>query len=697
MSPETIRSGLLGLLLTAAPASGRLAAQAPEPLVVTAAWAGDRYQGSHDVLRFALSRPLRSRERLALIVGHLDVSALLHVRGTTVRYRPTAARHPAGESNVVVYLVDSAGTWSAVGRSPLKVRTRLGLESGAVIPSLDLSSSGQLDRGTAANEPPPDRLTYQDFTLRVGFEGQATRSGWHLAAGGNAIGVTRETQRLRFGDLAMKAPAVDLSDYQVHLERGSARLAIGNVTAGNNRFLLSGFASRGVQAAFAVSPVATVAAALVNGSNVVGWTNLTGLAESSHRIGTAALTFELMPKRPGGMRIALSGMEGSLLPANSFNQGAATDAEESRGFGVEVAVSDATERIRLTGGLSRSRFLNPADPLLFGDTTVVAVQPTTRTARFGELGLELLRGLRLTPTVSASLGVTARHERVDPLYRSVGAWVQPDQENNALELTGGFGALALQAGLARSRDNLGRVASILTAQTRARSLSAALPVAALVGAPRATWFLPAITWRWQATEQAGEGLPADGGFSESHIPDQENRNQSAGLAWGAAAWTLNYRWNQSFQDNRQAGREQADFRSIVHAVSLGVNPGPSVTATADLSAETQKSFETSSTQRLERIGAGLQWRATRTTALVGSVSQSWGADELAEERSRNTEYQLELSQGFTLYGRSDRGTQGRFFVRYARARAARYPFQVPSLVDPVITWTLNAGGSFRLY
>jgi hypothetical protein len=120
-------------------------------------------------------------------------------------------------------------------------------------------------------------------------------------------------------------------------------------------------------------------------------------------------------------------------------------------------------------------------------------------------------------------------------------------------------------------------------------------------------------------------------------------------------------------------------------------------ASTDLSVERQKSFETGVTQRLERLGGSAQWQVTRTTSVSGTLSQSWGFDPLAAQRTRNTEYQGELSQGFNLYRRLDSGTQGRLFVRYARTRAAFYPFQPVALLSPRTVWTLSAGGSLRVY
>ena len=96
------------------------------------------------------------------------------------------------------------------------------------------------------------------------------------------------------------------------------------------------------------------------------------------------------------------------------------------------------------------------------------------------------------------------------------------------------------------------------------------------------------------------------------------------------------------------------------------------------------------------IGGSLQWQVTSSTALSGAVSHSRVRDPLSEITSRNTEHQLELSQGFNLYRRLEMGTQGRVFIRYSRTRAAFKPFDQPG-EPPAVMWTLSAGSSFRLY
>jgi hypothetical protein len=278
------------------------------------------------------------------------------------------------------------------------------------------------------------------------------RSGWQLTTQANVLGVTEETQRLRFGELQLEAPAVDLSDYRVQLTRGPAQLSLGNLSVGSHRFLLNGFSSRGVSGRLQAGRVATLDAAMLNGTSVVGWGNPFGLAQPEHRMSSVVLGLELIPERPGGLHIDLNGFDGSVLPLASFNQGAATDAETSRGMGAQFAISDAGQRVRITGGIAQSRFRNPADPLLEFDTTVVAVQPTTRTARFAQMDLQILRGLALLRSFPLSVATAARHERIDPLYRSVGTSVQADVENNAADLNVSFGALALNGTISAARQ-----------------------------------------------------------------------------------------------------------------------------------------------------------------------------------------------------------------------------------------------------
>jgi hypothetical protein len=679
--------GSTGLPAQAGPAAARR---------ITAGWATDQFLSGRSAIELAIDHPLDlAHERLAVLVGTTDVSGLVEMSGVQVRYQPGATPLPAGESEVAVYLV-TGGRWEELGRFPLKVRNRAGLDRQRIAPSLDLSTTGQLNQG-GTNVARPERRTYQEVTLRVGLESEIARGGWRVAGSGNALGVTQETQRLRWAAMQSAAPAVDLSDYRLQVTRASGTsLAVGNVSVAGHRYLIDGFGSRGATAALRLGSRAGLDMSMVNGTNVVGWSNLAGLGQPDHRISAATLSLELLPAQPGALHVALSGLDGSVLPITGFNQGAATDAETSRGFGARVTMSDARQRVRFDGGWARSRFVNPADPLLSGETTLVAVKPTARTARYGELALQLVQDRRIVRSVRASLGASLRHERVDPLFRSVGASPQADLESNGAEVTGALGALALQGAYARTHDNLNGIRSILTSRTRNASVALALPVGVALRRP-AAWYLPQLSYGWQRTGQLGAGVPENGDFSLAHVPNQVSVNQTGGATWTHGTTSLAYRWNHSFQDNRQIGRERADFRAIVHGLALSTEPVQRISATVDLGLERQTSIETDITQQLERLGSSLRWQVTRLTDLSGTLSQTWAFDPQSHSRQRNTELQVEMAQGINLYRKPGDGSQGRLFVRFGRTRAASSASGATDVISPIVQWTLNAGGSFRLY
>ena len=679
--------------------SARVSSQSPPSnmaLTVWAEWDTARFRSDREPIELVLSRPLTSmQEHIALAVGNMDVSSLTEVRGTRAWMTPDIIRLPAGSTHVTAYLVNSTGEWQELARFPLRVRNRAGLDEAYVRPNVDLNSIGQLDRRDPPDTPPPDRRIYQDLTLRLGFESSMARNEWRVVTQANAVGVTEETQRLRYNDLQSSAPRVDLADYRIQGSRPGLDFVIGHQTVGQHRFLINGFGSRGIGSTVRLGPLLTLDASLLNGSSISGWSNPVGIARPLHRVGTAGIAVELRPSRPGAAQLHLSAISGSLLPQAGFSQAAATDAEQSRGGGVRFVGSDVNQRVRFEAGYARSRFTNPFDPLLAGDETLVPVRAETRAARYGELTVDLLRNAAVFRGVAASLSTTLRHERIDPLYRSVGAFVQSDRDANGLDITGGIGPLALRGAITRGRDNLQNVPSVLTTETRGGSFAAVLPLSSLVnGSPS---YLPTASYSNEITRQAGTNVPVNGGFEASHVPDQANVNATMNLNWNVRGFSVDVRHNNSLQDNRQVGRERADFETTVDALTIGGSARVGLDVSFDVSREHQTDVEQDVSRQLMRLGASIRWQPLAHTDLVGMVSHSQGAQPGTEQRVRNVEYQLELSRGFNVYRRLDGSTQGRVFIRYAHTRATVLPFVQQSLFDSRITWTLNAGASMRLF
>lgn len=686
----------LSLLLAASLATPPLWAQQDSAsiLKVSPAWQPDRYRDSDELIEMTLERALTADERLAVVIGALDVSQMTDVLGTRVRYRPAGHALPSGDSEISVYVVRD-GKWTLAAKLPIKVRNRLGLDEGRVLPVIDLSSAGQLKEG-GTSPAASGRTTYQDLTIRTGVQSTLTRDAWRVGIDANTVGVNREEQRLQYGTLQSSAPAVDLADYKVELTRGATRVQIGNISTSDQKLLLDGFSARGISGALPIGTRTSVHANVLAGSNEVGWSHALGVNRSAHRLASARVAFELNPSRPGAFHLDVTGLDGAVLPIANYNQGSVTDAEESTGWGSQVLLSNPSERLRFSGGLARSRFTNPADRLLSGDSVTVAVRPTTRTARFGEVSVQLLKGRKLTDSTTIDMTAVLRHERVDPLYRSLGANTQADVQANTGELNAAVGPLALAGRLGRSGDNLAKVSSILTTTTAQSSMTAAVPLNAVIG-PRGAWYLPQLSLAREATHQYGDGVPTNGEFTEADVPDQASVNSTASLEWTRNTATFGYRLNKSSQDNQQPGRETADISGTVHALTAGYAPSERLNLTLETSRESQHFTETDARQQLSRVAALARFKLGTLTELSSNVSRSSSKDPAAGVTRNNTELQLEATRAFTLYRLIDGQPQGRVFVRFARVLASETPQFAGAILSRDLRWTINAGGSVRFY
>jgi len=698
----------VGLTMTLAvlPAAVRAQDPATPPgdttLSATASFPGDRFIGSDTPISFTLTRPIGDAEgRLALVVGSTDVTALAERSPTAITYRPGAVRLPSGESQAVLYLVKGL-TWTELARAPLKVLAAGGFTTASADPSAAFNLKGQLAEGHSGDSPEPERPTYQDVTVNGGLQSTHVRGGWTLRTQSNYLGVSRRQEALRYGVQRDDAPRFDLTDYTVQLERGRTAFGLGHVTAGSNRYLQHAFASRGVSATVR-GGVANLAVAAVNGSGVVGWNNFTGLDHGDHRIYSATLGVELRPKRPGALHVDMTALDGSLLPQTSFTQGAVVDAERSTGGGVQVSASTPSQRLRAAAGYSRSRFTNPnRDPQLDG-VAVVPVRAETRGARYAEASAGLLQNARLAKLFSTSLTAGYRYERVDPLYRSVAAFVQSDRLQHAFELGGNLGAISVQLTHGRGSDNLDRLASVLTTHTRTSTAVASVPMAGLFRVRHHTGAWPLLAYGLNRAHQFGAGVPVNSDFSATHVPDQMNVVHDASIGWQGQRWRLQYRYNHSDQDNRQVGRERADLDGTASVVTLGVSATANVELSIDASDERQSNRELSQRARTRRVGGTVNWRATPLTTLTAFASASTSSDEPRTNKTDNGEMRFELARGFDLWHNpAGNGTRGQLFLRYANQSSTllQPSFEVPSL--PLTrrargAWTLSSGASLRLF
>lgn len=627
----------------------------------------DSWRAPDEAIRVSLSRALLPDEgRLAVLVGSMDLTDLFEWRGESMVYQPQTLPLPVGEQELAVFLVTPDGHWREAARFPLRVLTPRGFEQADISPQVDLQGTRVVhERFEPQGSGAPNQ---DDVSMNLVLNGTLLRSGWRFASRLHAIGVSERDKALRYGEQGDDAPLVDLADYSLRLDRPEDQrtyVELGHVTHGQHRHLMPGFASRGVILGAPLGAAGAARFAALSGSSIVGWNNFTGLSRSDHRILAAGLGWQLLPTRPGVLRLDLDYLDGSLLPRTGFNAGSITDAETSRSWGLRISGATPSGRLRFDTGYARSRFHNPFDPTLAFDLNLIPVREEERAARYLDFSLDVVQS-RLIGRHATSLSVALRHERVDPQYRTVAAAVQSDIDQNVLELAGVFGPLQLQLAHARAEDNLDDLPSVLTTKTRRSNAGMGIALSNLFVAPnRFTQWLPMLTYNYDRIHQFGAGVPINSGFNASHVPDQIGERHGLGLSWQGAVWQFGYRADYSEQDNRQPGRANADFEHRVHAANLSFAPHPSVDLSFEMSRERSYSVESARIDRNRNHAFGLAWNVTRKLYFAGMVTFTESFDEPRTSSSESTNLDLNLSYRLEWRTSAERGLIGQLFLRYS--------------------------------
>lgn len=634
---------------------------------------------------------------MAVLVGSTDWSGLAEQTGDTVTVRPSGVGFPPGEHELSVYIVNAAHEWREIGKTTLRVLTEGGFEKAVTQPTLELGLTGQAAVRRTPEAPPDPRDTFQDLNVRVGLDTTHVRNGWTTTTQAQVVGVNYRPQALRYDTLQDEAPMLDLGSYQLGIRNHIVGLNAGHTSIGTHRMLLNGFASRGLSGWLRLGPVVDLSLSAVNGSTIVGYDNLLGVANGDHRILNATVGLELVPSRRGTLRVDASVMNGAVQPLVNVNQGAVRDPEESRGLGLQVRASDRAARFTLDAGVSRSRFVNPRDPNAPPGLAIVEVRETTRDARYLDVSYAIVSGAKLGESAQANLTTAFRHSRVDPLYRSVALPVRADIEQNALDVTAGLGAFASQITYDVSRDNLAEIDSILTTRTRQVLWTNALPLQAFAGASARAAAWPTVSYALTRVHQFAGGLPAGGLFdSASHVPDQVSLNQAFGVSWQGAMWRGGYGWNRSLQDNRQPGRERADLLNVTNTLQFGVMPSPALDAGVELAFEDADNQESLRSDLTRRISVNVIWRPAQRTTFAGVVTRNHLEDLPLSSERRTTDLNVTFTQGVAFLRNHPNRLQGQFFVRYVRQTIYGLLLGVPDAGDTRF-WTLNTGLTFRVF
>jgi hypothetical protein len=542
-------------------------------------------------------------------------------------------------------------------------------------------------------------VTFTDVTLQGSFKSEIARNGFNSQIQFDVAGSSFRGEALRFAQLGEKSPRIDLASYLMQFQHTKARFLLGHTSFGTSRHLMNNLSSRGLNLSIPLPPRFDLSLAAMNGTSIVGFDNFFGIGRRRHQLLGGSLGVEFLPGRAGALRLELGALNGWLQPVNSFNQANVNDAERSRGFSLRFLSSGAAERFKLDTGFTRSQFVNPSDGLLNQGNDVTPTQAVSRNARYIDASYDLLKDVVLTSAKKANLTLAFRHEKVDPLFRSLGAITQPDRDQNELQVSGTIGEITSQFSRLRFNDNLSNIPSILKSLTRRNAFALSVPLALLVGNPaRPSSLLPRLAYGLDRTHQFGAATAVRGGFEldESSVPDLSATNQTLSADWQVQQLRIGYRLNHSLQNNRQIGRQLADLVNVVNTLAVGLMAHSAIDLNFDLNIERADNKESRRVDRLLRLAPSINWRMSSKATLSASLSATLADDAAGTSRNRNAESDLQWSYRFAFEKDRLRKVQSQFFVRYAN-RYARVVDRVFDSNNLTKLQTFNAGLSFTFF
>ena len=705
------------------------AEQKNEEIQITADFS-DREIAANETITLDLSRDLKSNEgRFAVFIGVTDLTSLFLIEPNKLSYTPKFALLPVGENILTVYLVNPNEEWKTLAKFPLKVKAAdqtaenetedgAGKNDSAEIseesnlaenserlnveftPNVSLNVKSQNQTLTFPRDAAPERNPFTDLAGQGTLNFKLTRSGWTLGNQFDFAGSSFQQEALRFGELGENAPRIDLSSYLITLEKGRFNFKLGHVSFGSNRHLINSFSSRGFSVTVPVGKRNEISFAAMNGTSIVGYDNFIGVTRRKHSVLGFTFAREFFKERPNGLRVEFSVTRGSLLPLSNFNQGEINDAEKSIGFGFKVIGGDSDQRLRYEVGFSRSRFTNPNDPQLSQGFDLTEIRPATRNARYGEISFDFLQGLKLWKEKKLKLTGTFRHEEIQPLFRSIAAPTQADMRQNQFEITGSFGEVNFTYGNLRDRNNLDDIASILTTYNRRKNVIFSIALNSFFTPDKPIKWLPQVSYSYDHFHNFGIFLPGSGLFDDlSQVPDQDNFTQSFNAVWQISEkLNLGYRYNYLFQDNKQPGRELADFESAVNGITVGLKPHSTLDLDFELSQEFLKNFEEPRIDRTFRFGTRATWQTPflKNSTFSGSLSTTLAGDTNNFNNSRNAEFDVQWTYRFSFGKEKFKKLEAQLFIRYAN----RYG----DIIDRQVfvnsfnkTQSFNAGLSFNIF
>ncbi|MCG8671629.1 MAG: hypothetical protein MI867_19645 [Pseudomonadales bacterium] len=632
---------------------------------------------------------------LRFFVNHRDVTALVErVSENQYCYLANKLTLPAGDVELKIYEVTGEG-WHEIDVQVFKVLNQHGFKKADISASYSLTLEAQLDAGAKGEAVEPDERQAQDVNGHINLVTDHAKDSWEVQANLNVLGFSKVENTLQFASKQENAPKVDLSEYIASVASGDMSLSIGHVSFGENPLLISGLANRGVNAAYRINERFDLSITAQNGSNIVGWDNFLGLDNTDHQILASTLGIELDGDNPENQRLELTLLNGKTQSIDDFGIGEVTDTEKNRGWGIYYRASIFSERVTIDSAVAQSEYENTDDELLFQEEDVIATASTKDTAWHIELGGVLVQENYDNPSENYATRLRYRKEYADPFYRTLAAAVNADTVSETYSIEGNLQYANWNLTFVDSEDNVDDINNILKTGTRHSAFSIGFNVKDWLpisddASTLSPW--PTITMNLQRVHQVALNNP-DADESDfnggSHLPDQVNKIADVSLDWEIPQGNIGYLYSWSEQDNRQEGRELADFKRVSHGLNFGRNFLEAVDLSVSIGRAVNEDLELK-TDFINRHGnLSLTWQMPKNYVLELGYSVNEDYTNIGLSESDTATYNVGISHQWQSISESNPITI-QWFIRYAlqRSKSQDQAFDISSFSE---SWVSNAG------
>jgi hypothetical protein len=656
---SVLTSGLAIAGLVSAPVAwGQTVAPAALPSAATdaafvASFAGKSIAATDNVSLVFANEAAAADGQFAVIVGTEDLTANFRwVSPTQLDGVFAAMPLPVGTSELKVFKITNGNQWQELGKIAITVEAPAGDAQGAakaplIKPTLILGVKSQLAEAHSAAATPPARARYADLTLQAGIQTEHGASNWSLKSQANVVGSSFQPEALDFANRGNTAPKVDLANYliegSVTSGAGITALSLGHVQAGTNPLLANAIANRGLSLSHKFNSRFDIAAAVQNGTAVVGGNNLSGLNDAEHRLNTVTAGVEVL-ERAGGLRVEATGFSGVVKPKLTTGVATLQDAEESKGYALRAKAQNEAGSLRAELALARSTYTPKGD-----STLNIAPGPSTLgNTWYADLAYDLLKNIPVSKDFALSVTVQGKHEYASAAYKSIGAGQAANYVNDTIGLNTTLGVITSQLQLGKRADNVDNAAAFLKNRTNLLNLTIAAPLGQLLDSAKPPVWAPTASYTYGRNHTLADTAFIPTSQTQANLPNVNAITHGLSLNWTIDKLTFGYQHSRSLQDNQQLGLEPNDVSDVGHTLTSAYQVSDKLSFTGGAGTRSSVQRVSGVKRNNDTAQAGVNWLFGQRYTYTTNLSTARDRDSLLTTNTKTLQAQLQLLKQFDL-------------------------------------------------